>query len=658
MRPLVIDNFAGGGGASTGIERALGRAVDVAINHDGEAIAMHEANHPETRHLIQSIMAVDPLDATGGAPVALAWFSPDCKHHSKAKGGKPREKNIRDLAWVVPHWAERCLKGTPNGRGAIDVIMLENVEEFRQWGPLDGEGRPIKERRGEEFDLWVRRLRRLGYKVEWRELRACDYGAPTSRKRLFLIARRDGLPIVWPEPTHGKPGTPEVESGKRLPWRTAAECIDWSIPCPSIFDRKRPLKEATHRRIAHGVMRYVVNAKRPFIVPLTHHGAPRGHDLAEPLPTVTAAHRGELAAIDAGVVPITHTTGGNQATAPNAPVPTITTAKGGEFARSTVTLAPHVTKFRTGSIGSDAADPLPTVTANGDSARPAGATPLGIAGATLMMMGYGERPGQQPRVPHLDVPARTITAGGGKHGLVTAHLEKFSENSRGRPAGEPLDTVMAGAARHGAVTAFLSHFYTSNTNGGRGDPLQPAKAVTAEGQHHAIVCAHMEQANTGCVGHPMAKPVSTITSAGAHQRLVETTLIDADALPPEQLHRAVQVAAFLVKYYGAGDGQGQPVERPLDTVTTLPRFAVVTVTIDAVTYVIVDIGMRMLTRRELANAQGFPPGYILDPIGPNSKPLSISSSIRMIGNSVCPDMAEALARANIRADAFTEQVAA
>ncbi|WP_242095449.1 DNA cytosine methyltransferase [Sphingomonas sp. CROZ-RG-20F-R02-07] len=607
MRGLIIDNFAGGGGASTGIERALGRKVDVAINHDPEAVAMHVANHPDTRHFCQSIMAVDPLDATGGQPVALAWFSPDCKHHSKAKGGKPREKNIRDLAWVVVHWAERLRKATPGGRGAPAVIMLENVEEFRQWGPLDAEGKPIPERKGEEFDLWVRGLKRQGYKVQWRELRACDYGAPTSRKRLFLIARRDGLPIVWPEPTHGKPGSDEVLAGKRLPWRTAAECIDWSIPCPSIFDRKRPLKEATHRRIAHGVMRYVVNAASPFIVPLTHHGERRTLDPADPFPTITAANRGELAEVDAAIVPITHTSNGVTAHSPAEPLRTVTTAKGGELARATVTLAPHVTKFRTGSIGSDAGDPMPTVTANGDSARPAGATPLGI---------------------------------------VVGHLEKFSENSRGKAATVPLDAVMAGAPRHAAVTAFLSHFYTSNTNGGQGDPLHPAKTVTSGGQHHAVVCAHMEQANTGRIGHPMAKPVSTITSAGAHQRLVQTTMIAADTLPPEQMERAVQVAAFLVKYYSNEDG-GHGLDAPIGTVTTKDRFAVVTVTIDAVTYVIVDIGMRMLTRRELANAQGFPAAYILDPIGPSGKPLSISSSIRMIGNSVCPDMAEALARANV-----------
>lgn len=591
--PLIIDNFAGGGGASTGIERATGRAIDVAINHDPEAVAMHIANHPTTKHYCQSILAVDPLDVTGGAPVALIWFSPDCKHHSKAKGGKPREKNIRDLAWVVVHWAERLLKATKDGSGAPQVIMLENVEEFRQWGPLDADGLPIKERQGEEFDLWCRRLKRLGYKLSYRELRACDYGAPTSRKRLYLIARRDGLPIVWPEPTHGKPGSPEVVSGKRIPWRTAAECIDWSIPCPSIFDRKRPLKDATLRRIAHGTMRYVVNAAEPFIVPVTHSkNDTRVHATTDPLRTITTANGGEFAAVD-------------------------------------VQLAPHVTKFRTGSVGSNAAVPMPTVTANGDSARPAGATPLGIAAATLMTMDYGERRGQQPRVPHVDVPARTITAGGGKHGL---------------------------------VTAFLSHFYTSNTNGGQGDPLHPAKAITAEGQHHAVVCAHVEQANTGgMLGRAADQPLTTITTTGAQQRLVQTTMIEADALPPGQMGRAVDVAAFLVKYYG-NEVDGHGLAAPIGTVTTKDRFAVVTVTIDAVTYVIVDIGMRMLTRRELANAQGFPADYELAPLCDVARqkngtwrklkaprPLSISSSIRMIGNSVCPDMSETLVRANLPA---------
>lgn len=618
-RQLVIDNFAGGGGASTGIKAAIGRAVDIAINHDPEAVAMHAANHPATRHYCQSIMAVDPLDATGGQPVALAWFSPDCKHHSKAKGGKPREKHIRDLAWVVVHWAERLLRKTPDGSGAPQVIMLENVEEFRQWGPLDADGMPIKERKGEEFDLWCRRLRRLGYKVEHRELRACDYGAPTSRKRLYLIARRDGPPIVWPAPTHGRRGSPDVLWGKLLPWRSAAECIDWSIPAPSIFDRKRPLKDATLRRIAHGVMRYVVTAAEPFVVgtAYTNTRASRVFKPQDPPRSITT--QPEYAVVDAAIVPITHTGDPARVHDPSDPIQTITTANGGEFARATVTLAPHVTKFRSGSIGADAGEPMPTVTANGNSARPAGATPLGLAAATLVQVGYGERAGQAPRA--LDVTA-------------------------------PLGTVVAGGLKHAAVTAFLSHFYTSNTNGGRGDPGEPAKAVTAEGQHHAVVCAHIEQANAGprngsLVGRNARSPVSTLTATGSQQRVVETTLVEAGALPPPLMERAVQVAAFLVKYYGAAE-HGQPVDRPLDAVTAKARFAVVTVTIDAVTYIVVDIGLRMLTRRELANAQGFPAGYELAPIF-NGKPLSISSSIRMIGNSVCPDMAEALVRANLPA---------
>lgn len=655
MRPLVIDNFAGGGGASTGIEAAIGRSVDIAINHDGEAVAMHAANHPATVHFCQSIMAVDPLEATGGAPVDLIWFSPDCKHHSKAKGGKPREKNIRDLAWVVVHWVERLQdafrRAGRNPREAVRCIKLENVEEFRKWGPLDADGMPIKAREGEEFDLFVRRLRRLGGRVEFRELRACDYGAPTSRKRLYMVVRFDGLPIRWPEPTHGKPGSPEVESGARAPWRTAAECIDWSIPCPSIFDRARPLKEATHRRIAHGVMRYVVNAARPFVVgtAFTNTRAARVFDPGEPLRTATS--QPEHAVVDAGIVPITHTRGGNISTPAGEPLRTITTARGGEFAASTVTLAPHVMKFRGQSAGCDAGDPMPTVTANGQPQRQAGATPLGLAAATMVQMGYGERAGQSPRALDVEAPLGTVVAGGAKHGVVVAHVEKFSENSRGTRADRPLDTVLAGAPRHAAVTAFLSHFYTSNTNGGRANPLAPASVVTAGGQHHAVVCAHVEQANGGArnehlTGRAATAPMSTVTATGSQQRLVQTTMVDADALPAELLDRAVRVAAFLIKYYG-NETDGHDLAAPIGTVTTADRFAVVTVTIDAIDYVLVDIGMRMLTPRELARAQGFPDSYILDPVGPNGRPLTKSAQIRMIGNSVCPDVAEALVRSNL-----------
>lgn len=295
MYELIIDNFAGGGGASTGIEAALGQPIDVAVNHDVEAVAMHEANHPDTLHLCQSVWKADPRDVVAEAsirrgskrplPVGLAWFSPDCKHFSKAKGGQPVKRHIRDLAWVVVHYAKLV---KPR------VILLENVEEFRDWGPLieveDGKMMPCPLRKGLHYRRWKRELQKLGYKVEAKEMRASDYGAPTSRNRLYVVARCDGLPIVWPAPTHGK--------GLR-PFRTAADCIDWSIPCPSIFGRKHPLVENTMKRIALGVKRYVLDDPRPFIVPVTHHGDARVHGIDEPLRTVTTAQRGEFALVSA-----------------------------------------------------------------------------------------------------------------------------------------------------------------------------------------------------------------------------------------------------------------------------------------------------------------------------------------------------------------------
>lgn len=264
---LVIDLFAGGGGASEGVARATGRDPDIAINHDAMALAMHAANHPRSRHYHSNIWEVKPLEATAGAPVGFLWASPDCKDFSKAKGGKPRDKNIRALAWVVVWWARLT---SPR------VIALENVEEFKDWGPLDADGNRIKARRGETFRRWVGWLERLGYRVEWRELRAADYGAPTIRKRLFVIARRDGEPIVWPEPSHEPRRKPGMLPGlhHRAPYRSAAECINWDRLCPSIFDRAKPLADATLRRIARGIQRYVIDADQPFIVPLTHQGAP------------------------------------------------------------------------------------------------------------------------------------------------------------------------------------------------------------------------------------------------------------------------------------------------------------------------------------------------------------------------------------------------
>ena len=290
---LIVDNFAGGGGASTGIELATGRSVDIAINHDPAAIAMHRANHPNSKHYCENVWDVDPVEACGGRPVGLAWFSPDCKHFSKAKGGKPVEKAIRGLAWVAIKWAKLV---RPR------VIILENVEEFTTWGPLL-DNFPDPARKGQTFRRFIYALQRYGYHVEWNELRACDYGAPTIRKRFFLIARCDGLPIVWPEPTHGDPETIFVASSMLQPWRTAAEIIDWSIPCPSIFHRKKPLCENTMRRIARGLKKFILDNPEPYIVNknlapflIQYHSEQtgkevRGQAMDRPLMTADASNR-------------------------------------------------------------------------------------------------------------------------------------------------------------------------------------------------------------------------------------------------------------------------------------------------------------------------------------------------------------------------------
>ena len=621
--PLFIDGFAGGGGASTGIEQALGRSVDVAVNHSPTAIAIHKANHPATEHHCQDIRAIWPRVATRNRPVGGAWFSPDCKEFSKAKGGPVKDRSIRTLADEIPHWLSETQP---------DVAYVENVEEFEDWGPLeqgeDGKWRVIVDRKGEDFKKWVRKCRRLGYRVAWRQLRACDYGAPTSRRRLYIIMRRDKKPIVWPKPTHAPANDNRVLSGKLLPYRTAAECIDWSIRCPSIFDRAKELVDATKRRVAHGVMRYVVNAalngQRPFIVPVTHTGDVRVHDSLDPLRTITTANGGELAAVDVG-------------------------------------LAPHITKFRNGAVGSAMSDPTPTVTANGVPARPAGATPLGMVTAHLHKMAQNGV-GKEAREP-LD----TVMAGAAKHGVVETAMAPLIDrqfgNSQPTPVTEPLGATTAGGGGKSAqVSAFLTRYYGSDKRCAGGNIDGQIPVIRAGGTHHGVVVAHMEQANGGprnlnSAGRSAMRPLSTATTKGSQQRIVETTLIEEGSLPPEMMERAVKVAAFLVKYYGTdGDGEAaqiQPVNRSIDTITTRARFAVVTVTIDAVTYVIVDIGLRMLKPRELARAQGFPDSYILNPVVRKflrgkwvERPLTIAEQISAIGNSVCPPVARALVAAN------------
>lgn len=396
---LIVDNFAGGGGASYAIEQAFGRNVDIAVNHDPEAIALHKANHPHTKHYCESVWDVDPVEATGGRQVGLAWFSPDCKHFSKAKGGKPVSKHIRGLAWVVIRWAK-----TVRPR----VIMLENVEEFETWGPLihavkDGErqyhqnGNPVMlpcpKRKGDTFQKWVGELRALGYKVEWKELRACDYGAPTIRKRLFLVARCDGLPIRWPKPTHG-------EGKGLLPYRTAAEQIDFSLPCPSIFERKRPLADNTLRRIARGIDRFVLNHPDPFIVPIAHYnGRDIAHSIREPLRTITA------------------------------------NPKGGCFA----VVAPHIIKHFGGMVGTEIIKPFPTIMTRGTQNQLVTSHMIKLRGTC--------KDGQDLRQP-----APAITAGGTHLGEVRAFLVKYyGEGSQWQDCRDPLHTIPT-KHRFGLVT--------------------------------------------------------------------------------------------------------------------------------------------------------------------------------------------------------------
>jgi len=500
---LVIDNFAGGGGASTGIEMALGRPVDIAINHDPEAIAMHEINHPHTKHYCESVWEVDPREITGGRPVDLCWFSPDCKHFSKAKGGKPVKKEIRGLAWVAIRYA-----ATVRPR----VIMLENVEEFVTWGPL-AEGRPCPKNKGRTFNSFVNALRRHGYLVEWRELRANQFGAATIRKRLFLIARCDGLPIVWPEPTHLPAGSPEVKAKQAKPQRLAADIIDWSLPCPSIFTRKKPLAEATLRRIARGIQRYVIDAAEPFLVKVNHgYDYFRGQPLDEPLQTITSK-------LGTGLV-----------------VPT---------------LAPFITEHANASTQRNmpVEAPLRTICAQVKGGH------FAVVAPTLVQLGYGERPGQAPRAPGLDKPLGTVVAGGGKHGLVAAFLAKhYGGNYTGPGASldEPAPTVTT-VDHNALVLAHIQRDFGASVGHAADEPLG---TVTAGGGGKSALVASslIKLRGTSRDGQPATEPLHTVTASGNHLG---------------------EVRAFLLKYYEHGTGQS--LTEPLHTITTKHRLGLVMV---------------------------------------------------------------------------------
>lgn len=453
MKGLVVDLFAGGGGASTGLAWALGRDPDIAINHDAEALAMHAANHPCTRHLQNDITRVLPQEATGGLPVAILHASPDCTHFSKAKGGKPKSQFIRDLAWVVVRWAEDTHPM---------LITLENVEEFLTWGPLDKNGQPIKSQKGATFAAWRKRLTRLGYRVEWRLLRACDYGAPTTRRRLFVVARRDKRPIIWPAPTHGAPKSAEVRAGRLLPWRTAAECIDWSIQSRSIFDRKKPLAPATQRRIAEGLRRYVLQAAEPFIV--TYYGAKgehdfRGQDLSRPLPTQTTENRFGLIS----PVVVTNTTG-HAPTPVDMPLPTLTTGNQQMVAEAAV--APLLSRQFGRSIGQRVEEPHPTITQRNHDA---------LVTANLIKMR-----GTNIGAP-VDEPLRTVSAQGQHHALVEATcIAKHYGGVIGHGMQQPLGTVTS-IDHHSLVSACLVKYYGTAKAADVGEPMHTITAKARMG---------------------------------------------------------------------------------------------------------------------------------------------------------------------------------
>lgn len=461
---LIVDNFAGGGGASTGIELATGKSVDIAINHDPEAIRMHKANHPNTKHYCEDVWQVDPVKACKGHPVGLAWFSPDCKHFSKAKGGKPKDKFIRGLAWVACRWA---------GLVRPRVIMLENVEEFKTWGPLNRGHHPIKAKQGKTFGKFVQQLQDLGYEVQFRELVAADYGAPTMRKRFFMIARCDGYPIIWPEPTHAPRDSEDVKAGLLKPYVGAYTQIDFSRPCPSIFDTAqeikekygiravRPLASKTMERIARGLKKFVLDNPEPFIIQCNHGGKRRPNDIREPMPTITGKHGYGI--VEPTLTPYmgTNTTnhpGGNC----KDPIHTITT--GNQQCLITPTLIQYHSETAKREVrGQTIEDPIMTVD---------GSNRYGLVTSFLHKYYDGGYKGAGDSVEN---PLPTVTAWD-HNSVVTANLIQMNKNCYGRDIADPLPTITAGDGHFGEVRAFLIKYYG---NGSAEDVTEPLDTITS-----------------------------------------------------------------------------------------------------------------------------------------------------------------------------------
>ena len=578
---IIVDSFAGGGGASTGIELATGRVVNVAINHDPDAILMHRTNHPHTEHYQASVWDVDPVEVCRGRKVGLLWASPDCKHFSKAKGGKPVDKNIRGLAWIVLRWA-----GTVRPR----VIMLENVEEFQTWGPVR-KGKPVKKLTGKTFHKWLSQLQNLGYAVEWRELVAADYGAPTTRKRFFLIARCDGLPITWPEPTHAPADSQEVKAGKKKPWRSAAEIIDWTLPCPSIFDTReqvrekhglnaqRPLRPNTMRRVTRGVDKFVIKSGNPFLVIVNHAGEFRGQSLGDPLQTITAKHG---------------------------------------YGVANPVMAPLTMHNNENAVGTAITDPVNTITGSGAGGHQMLITP---ALAAIGQTGGGDRGRSVTEPTHTQVSKaeECVVC----PAMIQYHTEQ-SEHVRGQAVTDPIMTIDA-SNRYGIAAATLTKYYNTCQHGQ--DVNEPLHTIMAKDREGVTLASLVKMKGTN-LGGPATEPVQTITAGGGHHGVVTTEV--TEATPGADLRNWPKIRAALNEYCGY----------------KLEDNEVILFLIGGAWYFMADIGLRMLTPRELYRANGFPDDYKIerDYLG---NIYGKTKQVARCGNAVPPPFATALVRANL-----------
>lgn len=613
---IIVDNFAGGGGASTGIEIATGRLVALAVNHDPAAILMHRTNHPYTEHFQASVWDIDPKAVCRGRPVGLAWFSPDCKHFSKAKGAALVDRKIRGLAWITLRWA-----ATVRPR----VTILENVEEFQTWGPVR-KGKPVKRLAGTTFRKFIDQLTELGYTVEYRELIAADYGAPTSRKRFYLVARCDGKPIVWPKPTHSKTGADGLPK-----WRSAAEIIDWSLPCPSVFASKaeimeryglkavRPLAKNTMRRVIRGVDKFTIRSGKPFIVP-TGYGerkgqAPRVHDMDAPVPTVVGTGKENLCRPLLAPVTVTNTSNSVGGTV-GAPVHTVTTA--GNQMLVTPSLV-SIGQTGGGDRIRDLREPVPTTVSKQEAC---------LVSPSLIQ--YHTEQTEHVRASGLGTPINTVDASN-RYGLTCANLVEYYTGGRPLDVQDPLHTVTS-HDREAVVAAHIAKYYGGVVGEKVGEPLPTVTAI----DHNAVCAAHVVKFKGDNVGTPPSEPLQTVTASAGKERACSGGTFAV-------------CRAHLAKIRSGDDLGHWPEIRDLLNEFcgyTLADDEVLLLEIDGVLYYIADIGLRMLSPRELYNAMGFPPDYIIDRdyLGNEYKK---SAQVARCGNAVCPPVASALVRANL-----------